>query len=153
MVEDLLALDKRLVEEEGVCVCLVFGKTLIREFAMVGWGVCGLIREFAIVGWGVVSTSNERMSFGAVAWRRCWAHGTSRGWRRVALIITNCRNSVSTMRLAHTAAGHSRPRRRRRAAGERMFSVSLSLSLSHSKGEKREEDMTLMVLWVPAATP
>jgi hypothetical protein len=138
VVEDLLTLDKRLVEEEGVCVCLVFGKTLIREFA--------------IVGWGVVSTSNERMSFGAVAWRRCWAHGPSRGWRRVALIITNCRNSVSTMRLAHTAAGHSRPRRRRRAAGERMFSVSLSLSLSHSKGEKREEDMTLMVLWVPAAT-
>ena len=52
VVEDLLTSDKRLVEE-GVCVCLVFGKTLIREFAIVGWVVGGLIREFAIVGWGV----------------------------------------------------------------------------------------------------
>jgi len=51
VVEDLLTSDKRLVEE-GVCVCLVFGKTLIREFAIVGWVVGGLIREFAIVGWG-----------------------------------------------------------------------------------------------------
>jgi len=50
VVEDLLALDKRLVEEEGVCVCLVFGKTLIREFAIVGWGG-GFDKQRANVIW------------------------------------------------------------------------------------------------------
>ena len=49
MVEDLLTSDKRLVEE-GVCVCLVFGKTLIREFAIVGWGG-GFDKQRANVIW------------------------------------------------------------------------------------------------------